>query len=53
MKILYQRWDYEKLAASGEQEASKVKTSGSEKKNEQEHKQQNLWYDTFFHKMCN
>ena len=39
--------------ASGEQEASKVKTSGSEKKNEQEHKQQNLWYDTFFPKMCN
>ena len=33
--------------ASGEQEASKVKTSGSEK-TEQEHKQQNLWYDTFF-----
>ena len=24
-------------------EASKVKMSGSEKKNEQEHKQQNLW----------
>jgi len=37
---------------SGQQEASKVKTSGSEKKSEQKQKQQNLWYDTFFHKMC-
>ena len=43
--------------ASGWQgEASKVKMSGSEKKNQQEHKQQNLWWAhrTFvFHKMCN
>ena len=37
---------------SGQQEASKVKTSGSEKKSEQKHKQQNLWYDTFFHIKC-
>ena len=30
-------------ASSWQGEASKVKMSGSEKKSEQEHKQQNLW----------